>query len=121
MVVQSYVEEGVHRRMVGLVGNYKGVHHIHRFGTYLGMALDYSNLVEVGCHERVHHNYCLCMHHRMVVGDSTLEGVVAERVDQILVAPPIFDYSNLDACSHYSIHSLQHNWNQTLSDRGESS
>ncbi|KAL4293627.1 hypothetical protein AHAS_Ahas18G0147000 [Arachis hypogaea] len=67
--------------MVGLVGNYKGVHH----------------------------NYCLDMHYRMVVGYSTLEGVVAKRVDQILVAPPIFDCSNLDACSHYSFHSLQHN------------
>ena len=26
MVVQSYVEEGVHMHMVGLVGNYKGFH-----------------------------------------------------------------------------------------------
>ncbi|KAL4276110.1 hypothetical protein AHAS_Ahas20G0174400 [Arachis hypogaea] len=50
------------------------------------------------------------MHHRMVVGDSTL---VAKRVDQILVAPPIFDSSNLDAYFHYSFHSLQQHWNQT--------
>ncbi|KAL4373090.1 hypothetical protein AHAS_Ahas05G0047000 [Arachis hypogaea] len=50
------------------------------------------------------------MHHRMVV-DSPLEVVVAMRVDQILVAPPIFDCSNLDVCSHYSVHSLQHNLN----------
>ncbi|KAL4276399.1 hypothetical protein AHAS_Ahas20G0203300 [Arachis hypogaea] len=51
------------------------------------------------------------MHHIMVVGYSALEGVVAKRVDQILMAPPFFDCSNLDACSHYSFHSLQHNWN----------
>ncbi|KAL4276904.1 hypothetical protein AHAS_Ahas20G0253800 [Arachis hypogaea] len=59
------------------------------------MALDHSNLVEVGCHKKVHHNYCLGMHHRMVVGYSALEGVIAKRVDQILVAPPFFDSSNL--------------------------
>ncbi|KAL4315324.1 hypothetical protein AHAS_Ahas15G0173700 [Arachis hypogaea] len=53
------------------------------------------------------------MHHRMVVGNSALEGVVAKRVNQILVAPPIFDSSNLDACSHYFFHSLQQHWNQT--------
>ena len=113
MVVQSYVEEGVHNHRVGLVGNYKGVHHIHHLGTLPGMALDYSNLVEVGCHERVHHNYCLGMDHRMVVGYSALEGFVSKRVDQILVAPPIFDYFDLDACSHYSFYSLQQYWNQT--------
>ncbi|KAL4315897.1 hypothetical protein AHAS_Ahas15G0231000 [Arachis hypogaea] len=59
------------------------------------------------------------MHHRIVVGYSALEGVVAERVDQILVAPPIFDCSNLDAYFHYSFYSLQKHWNQT--HRGESS
>jgi len=105
-VVQRYVVEVVHRHRVGLVGNYKGVYHIYHLGTHLGMALDHSNLVEIGCHEEVHHNYCLGMHHRMVVGYSALEGVVAKRVYQILVAPPIFDSSNLDACSHYSFHSL---------------
>ena len=113
MVVQSCVEEAVHNHMVGLVGNYKGVHLIHHLGTLPGMALDHSNLVEVSCHGRVHHNYCLGMHHRMVVGYSALEGVVAKRVDQILVAPPIFDSSNLDAYFHYSFHSLQQHWNQT--------
>ncbi|KAL4287683.1 hypothetical protein AHAS_Ahas19G0210700 [Arachis hypogaea] len=75
----------VHKHMAGLVGNYKGVHHSHHFG----------------------------MHHRMVVGYSALEGVVAKRVDQILVAPPIFDSSNLDAYFYYSFHSLQQHWNQT--------
>ena len=72
MVVQSYIEEGVHRHMV-------------------------------------------------VVVDSPLEVVVAMRVDQILVAPPIFDCSNLDACSHCNFFFLQHNCNQTHSQRGESS
>ncbi|KAL4321696.1 hypothetical protein AHAS_Ahas14G0136300 [Arachis hypogaea] len=33
MVVQSYVEEVVHRRMMGLVGNYKGVHYIYHLGS----------------------------------------------------------------------------------------
>ena len=121
MVVQSYVEEVVYKHMAGLVGNYKGVHHIYHLGTHLGMALDHSNLVEVGCHEKVHHNYFLGMHHRMVVGYSALEGVVAKRVDQILVAPPIFDCSNLDACSHCNFFFLQHYCNHTYSQRGESS
>ncbi|KAL4373908.1 hypothetical protein AHAS_Ahas05G0128800 [Arachis hypogaea] len=75
----------------------------------------------VGCHEEVHHNYCLGMHHRMVVGHSALKGFVAKRVDQILVALPIFDCPKLDACSHCNILFLQHNCNQTYSQRGESS
>ena len=113
MVVQRCVGEVIHKHMVGLAGNYKGVHHIHHLGRLPGIALDHSNLVEVVCHERVHHNYWLGIHHRMVVGYSALEGVVAKRVDQILVAPPIFDSSNLDAYFHYSFHSLQQHWNQT--------
>ena len=79
MVVQSCVKEMVHKLMAGLVGNYKGVYHI----------------------------YCLGMHCRMVVVHGILEGVVAERVDQILVAPSIFDCFDLDACSCYSFHSFQ--------------
>ena len=98
-----------------------GVHHIYHLGIHFGMALDHSNLVGVGCHGRVHHNYCLGMHHIMVIGYSALEGVVAKRVDQILVAPPIFDSSNLDAYSHCNFFFLQHNCNQTHSQRGESS
>ena len=93
MVVQNYVEEVVHKHMVGLVGNYKVVHHIYHLGMHLGMALDHSNLVEVGCHEKVHHNYCLGMHHRMVVGYSALEGVVAKRVDVRIFASKEF-YKN---------------------------
>ncbi|KAL4381173.1 hypothetical protein AHAS_Ahas04G0107100 [Arachis hypogaea] len=71
MVVQGYVDEGVHRRIVVVVDNQKGAQHSRDLG----------------------------MHHRMVV-DSPLEVVVAMRVDQILVAPLIFDCSNLDAYSH---------------------
>ncbi|KAL4288451.1 hypothetical protein AHAS_Ahas19G0287500 [Arachis hypogaea] len=53
------------------------------------------------------------MHCRMVVVHGVLESVVAERVDQILVATSIFDCFDLDACSCYSFHSLQQHWNQT--------
>ena len=116
MVVQSYVEEVVYRRMMGLVGNYKGVHYIYHLGLHLGMTLDHSNLVGVGCHERVHRNYCLGMNCKMVVVHGILEGVVAKRVDQILMAPSIFDCFDLDACSCYSSHSLQQYQNQTQSD-----
>ena len=77
VVVQSCIEEVVHRHMMGLVGNYKGVHHIYHLGMHLGMVSDYSNLVGDGCHERVHHNYCLDMHCGMVVVHGILEGVVA--------------------------------------------
>ena len=120
-MVEGYVEEVVHRHMMGLIGNYKVVHHIYHLGMHLGMALNHSNLVEVGCHEEVHHNYCLGMHNRMVVGHSALEEVVAKTVDQILVAPPIFDCSNHDACCHYNLLFLQHNYNHALSQRGENS
>ena len=61
MVVQSYVEEGVHRRM---------------------------------------------------------EVVVAKRVDQILVALAIFDCPILDPSSHCNLLYLQHDCNQTHSQRG---
>ena len=73
-----------------------------------------SMVVQSHVEERVHR-------HMVVVVDSPLEVVVAMRVDQILVAPPIFDCSNLDAYFHYSFLFLQHNYNQTHSQRGESS
>ncbi|KAL4350507.1 hypothetical protein AHAS_Ahas10G0148900 [Arachis hypogaea] len=73
-------------------------------------------VVVVDSQKSAHHSCYLGMHHRMVV-DSPLEVVVAMRVDQILVAPPIFDTSNLDACSHYNFLFLQHNCNQTQSQR----
>ncbi|KAL4356723.1 hypothetical protein AHAS_Ahas09G0115200 [Arachis hypogaea] len=93
MVVQSYAEEGVHRRMVVVVDNQKSAHHSRHLGMPLGKALGYSMLVEV----------------------------VAKSVDQILVAPPIFGCPILDACSHYNLLSLQHNCNQTHSQSCESS
>ncbi|KAL4350552.1 hypothetical protein AHAS_Ahas10G0153400 [Arachis hypogaea] len=93
MVVQSYIEEGVHRRMVVVVGNQKSDHHSHYLDMLLGMALDHSMLVEV----------------------------VAQRVDQILVAPPIFGCPILDVYSHCNLLFLQHNCNQTHSQSCESS
>ncbi|KAL4381543.1 hypothetical protein AHAS_Ahas04G0144000 [Arachis hypogaea] len=85
VVVQSYAEEGVHRRMVVVVGNQKSAHHSRHLGIPLGRVLGHSMLVEV----------------------------VAKRVDQILVAPPIFGCPILDACSHCNLLFLQHNCNQT--------
>ncbi|KAL4357307.1 hypothetical protein AHAS_Ahas09G0173600 [Arachis hypogaea] len=93
MVVQSYIEERVHRHVV----------------------------VGIECHVKVHHNHCLGMHHGMVVARGILEEVVAKRVDQILMAPPIFDCSNHGACCHYNLLFLQHNYNHARSQRGESS
>ncbi|KAL4315060.1 hypothetical protein AHAS_Ahas15G0147300 [Arachis hypogaea] len=78
-------------------------------------------VVVIGSHEEIHHNHCLGMHHRMVVAHSTLEEVVAKRVDQILVTPPIFDCPILDAGLHCNLYFLQHNCNHTHSQRGENS
>ena len=72
------------------------------------------SMVVPSCVEEVHR-------HMMVVVDSPLEVVVAMKVDQILVAPPIIDCSNLDAYSHCNFLFLQHNCNQTHSQRGKSS
>ncbi|KAL4357673.1 hypothetical protein AHAS_Ahas09G0210200 [Arachis hypogaea] len=94
MVVQSCVEEGViHRHMTVVVGSHKKVHHIHYFG----------------------------MHHGIALARSTLERVIAMEVVHKLEAPPTFDCPILDACSHCSFYSLQHNLNQTHSQRGENS
>ncbi|KAL4287553.1 hypothetical protein AHAS_Ahas19G0197700 [Arachis hypogaea] len=79
--------------MVGLVGNYKGVHHSYCLGTHLGITLAHSKLVEV----------------------------VAKRDVHKFEALPTFDCPILDACSHCSFHSLQHNSNQTHSQRDENS
>ncbi|KAL4316770.1 hypothetical protein AHAS_Ahas15G0318300 [Arachis hypogaea] len=73
--------------MVGLVGNYKGVYH----------------------------SYCLGTHQRVVLVHSASEDVVAKRVDQILVTPPIFGCPILDASLHCNLHFLQHNCNCTHS------
>jgi len=78
-MVVGYIKEGVHR--------------------YIVVGIDY--------HEEVHHNHCLGMYHGMVVAHSTLEVIVAKRVDQILVAPPIFDCPILDASLRCNLHFLQ--------------
>ncbi|KAL4329434.1 hypothetical protein AHAS_Ahas13G0299700 [Arachis hypogaea] len=83
MVVQGYVEEGVNRHMV----------------------------VVDDCHKEVYHNRCLGMHHGMSLARSTSERVVAMEVVHKLEAPSTFDCPILDACSHCSFHSLQHNLN----------
>ncbi|KAL4306564.1 hypothetical protein AHAS_Ahas16G0190900, partial [Arachis hypogaea] len=76
---------------LGLVGNYKRVHYIHWIDMHLGIVLAHSKWVEV----------------------------VVKRVDQILVAPPIFDCPILDASFHCNLLFLQHDCNQTHSQRGE--
>ncbi|KAL4315805.1 hypothetical protein AHAS_Ahas15G0221800 [Arachis hypogaea] len=83
MVVQSYVEEGFHRYMV----------------------------MVVDCHEEVHRNHYLGMHHGIVVLHSMLVEVIAKRVVHKLEASPTFDCPILDACSHCSFYSLQQNLN----------
>ena len=79
VVVRGYVERMVHMHGVGLVGSYKVIHHVLQLG----------------------------MHGRMVFVQDISEGVAAKRVDQILLAPSIFDWSDLDACSYYNFHSFQ--------------
>ncbi|KAL4293523.1 hypothetical protein AHAS_Ahas18G0136600 [Arachis hypogaea] len=80
MVVEDYIEEGVHRYMMVVVDN----------------------------HKEVHHNHCLGMHHRMALAHGIFGKVVAKKVDQILEAPHIFDCSILDACCHCNFHLLQY-------------
>ncbi|KAL4300714.1 hypothetical protein AHAS_Ahas17G0228500 [Arachis hypogaea] len=60
----------------------------------------------VVCHEEVHHNHCLGTHQIVVLVHSASEDVVAKRVDQILVAPPIFGCPILDASFHCNFHFL---------------
>ncbi|KAL4321398.1 hypothetical protein AHAS_Ahas14G0106500 [Arachis hypogaea] len=78
-------------------------------------------VVVVDCHKEVHHNHCLGMHHGVVVAHSTMEDVVTKRVDQIFVAPPIFNCPVFDASLHCNLHFLQHNCNHTHSQRSENS
>ncbi|KAL4329258.1 hypothetical protein AHAS_Ahas13G0282100 [Arachis hypogaea] len=61
IVVEGYIEEGVHRYIVVVVDNYK----------------------------EIHHNYYLSMHHGMALTHSTLEEVVAKRVDHKHIVPPL--------------------------------
>ncbi|KAL4356912.1 hypothetical protein AHAS_Ahas09G0134100 [Arachis hypogaea] len=71
-VVEGYVEGKGHRHMVVMVNNHKEVHNNHWFG----------------------------MHHEMAHAHSTLEEVVAMKIDHMLEAPPTFDFQILDANSH---------------------
>ncbi|KAL4306515.1 hypothetical protein AHAS_Ahas16G0186000 [Arachis hypogaea] len=61
------------------------------------------------------------MHLGMALDHIKLEEGVAKRVDQILMAPLIFDCPILDASLHCNLHFLQHNCNHTHSQRGENS
>ena len=47
MVVQSYVEGVVHKHMVGLVGNYKGVHHTYHPGMHCRVVFVHDILEDV--------------------------------------------------------------------------
>ncbi|KAL4315323.1 hypothetical protein AHAS_Ahas15G0173600 [Arachis hypogaea] len=71
----------------------------------------------VGNYKGVHHSYWIDRHLRMAIAHSKLERVVAKRIDQIIEASSTFNCLILDACSHCSFHSLQHNLNQTHSQR----
>ncbi|KAL4394548.1 hypothetical protein AHAS_Ahas02G0163000 [Arachis hypogaea] len=115
-------------RVVGMVD--MGWGHMEVFGEmglvsvvvgYIEEGIQRYIMVGVDCHEEIHHNHCLGMHHRTVVAQSILEGVVAKMVDQILVVPLIFDCPILDASLHCNLHFLQHNHNHTHSQRGENS
>ncbi|KAL4391036.1 hypothetical protein AHAS_Ahas03G0204900 [Arachis hypogaea] len=72
MVVQSYVEEGVHRHMVVVLESHKWIHHSH----------------------------WIDMHHRMALLHSALVEVVAMRIGHMHMAPPTFDCPILDTNSH---------------------
>ncbi|KAL4276737.1 hypothetical protein AHAS_Ahas20G0237100 [Arachis hypogaea] len=89
-MVGNNIEELVHRHMVVIVDN----------------------------HKEVHHNYWIGMHHGMALAHSTLEEIIAMKVDQMLEAPPTFDCPILDGCSHCKSYLLQHSYNQTHSQRG---
>ncbi|KAL4391542.1 hypothetical protein AHAS_Ahas03G0255500 [Arachis hypogaea] len=54
MVVQNYVEKGVHKHMVVVINNQKDAHHSQWIGMHLGMALAHSMLEEVAAKKVVH-------------------------------------------------------------------
>ncbi|KAL4287070.1 hypothetical protein AHAS_Ahas19G0149400 [Arachis hypogaea] len=71
-MVESYVEDEVHRHMVVVVDSHKDVHHSH----------------------------LISKHHRMALVHSALVEVVSKRIDYMHMAPPTFDCPILDACCH---------------------
>ncbi|KAL4287340.1 hypothetical protein AHAS_Ahas19G0176400 [Arachis hypogaea] len=78
-------------------------------------------VVVVGRHKEVHHNHRVGMHLGMALAHSKLEEVVAMKIDYMLEAPPTFDCSILVAYPHCSFHSLKHSLNQTHSQSDENS
>ncbi|KAL4287706.1 hypothetical protein AHAS_Ahas19G0213000 [Arachis hypogaea] len=91
-MVESYVEDILHRHMV----------------------------VVLESHKVSHHNHWIDMHHRMALLHSALVGVVAMKIDHMHMAPPTFGHPILNTHLHYSPHPLQHVDNQTHS-HGENS
>ncbi|KAL4391030.1 hypothetical protein AHAS_Ahas03G0204300 [Arachis hypogaea] len=85
--------------MCGVYGSYGGWYSGYGLGSYGGVW--WSTIT-------------ITLDHGVVVAHSMLVEVVAKRVDQILVAPPIFDSPILDAYSDCSLHCLQHNLNKLI-------
>ena len=71
-MVESYVEDMVHRHMVVVLESHKEIHHSHLIG----------------------------MHYRMALLHSVLVEVVAKRIDHMHMAPPTLGYPILDAHLH---------------------
>ncbi|KAL4364631.1 hypothetical protein AHAS_Ahas07G0025400 [Arachis hypogaea] len=71
-MVESYVEDIVHRHMV----------------------------VVLESHKVIHHSHWIDMHHRMALLHSALVGVVAMRIDHKHMVLPTFDCPILDTLLH---------------------
>ena len=71
-MVESFVEDMVHRHMV----------------------------VVLESHKEIHHSHWIDMHHRMALLHSALVGVVAMRIDHKHMALLTLDYPILDTHSH---------------------
>ncbi|KAL4391173.1 hypothetical protein AHAS_Ahas03G0218600 [Arachis hypogaea] len=91
-MVESYVEDMVHRHMVVVLESHKVIHHSNWIGMHHGMALLHSALV----------------------------GVVAMKIDYMHMAPPTFDYPILDTSLHCNLYFLQHSRNHTHSQNENS-
>ncbi|KAL4329253.1 hypothetical protein AHAS_Ahas13G0281600 [Arachis hypogaea] len=98
-----WLGESIHNRKVVHLDNDMEMVNIEGHMEVIGGKGLVSMVVQSHVEEGVHR-------HMMVVVDSPLEVVVAKRVDQILVVPPIFDCSNLDACSHCEMETLHEYW-----------
>ncbi|KAL4315930.1 hypothetical protein AHAS_Ahas15G0234300 [Arachis hypogaea] len=87
---------------VGMVVALYVVHMAHMGMTHRHM------VVVLESHKGVHHSHLIDMHHRMALVHSVLVEVVANRIDHMHMAPPIFDCPILDAHPHCSPHFLQY-------------